>query len=79
MNPEIIDIKRQQIRYIMAYRYTLKSTGSSSAKLGNCEVCAKTVIEVYHQVEEKQYTRGWTRHECSDLFGHEECLISTRR
>lgn len=37
------------------YRYHLINTGQSSAKFGNCQVCAGHVSEVWRQVEERQY------------------------
>lgn len=67
------------------YRYTLKNTGYSSAMYGKCEVCGKKASEVYHQTEERKYTRpdgsiGWTRDKCNDsVFGHKSCLMKLRR
>ena len=61
------------------YRYKLINTQESSKKYGVCEVCGKHVSEVYHQVEQKQYTRGWTHYKCNNLFGHKECLENSRR
>lgn len=64
------------------YRYTLKSTGHSSAKFGLCEVCGKHVSEVFVQTEmqfyEDEFGSGWTYYECEDYFGHERCLRSKR-
>jgi hypothetical protein len=60
------------------HRYTLTSTGASSAKYGNCEVCGKPVSEVFQQTEEKRYENGWTRQGCHYLFGHKECLETKR-
>ncbi|MDY4127609.1 hypothetical protein [Peptostreptococcus porci] len=62
-----------------SYRYILKSTNESSKKYGVCEVCGKHVSEVYHQIEERKYTGGWTQHNCKNLFGHEECLKNIRK
>jgi hypothetical protein len=62
------------------YRYRLISTGCSSARYGNCEICGEHCAEIFHQVEERQYKPGrFTRHQCSDLWGHKECLKSSRR
>jgi ABC-type phosphate transport system auxiliary subunit len=66
------------------YTYKINSVGDSSAKYGNCEVCGKHATEVFHQVETKQYTRpdgtqGFTRHNCHNIFGHEQCLVSKRK
>ena len=70
------------------YRYRLISTGYSSDKYGNCEVCGKHVSEVFSQSEEQYYTierngkmihEGWTKCGCSDYFGHKECLLGVRR
>ena len=61
------------------YRYNIKSTGASSAKYGNCEVCKLSTSEVFHQMEERQTDHGWTIAGCNDLFGHKECLESKQR
>lgn len=62
------------------YRYRLISTGHSSTRYGSCEICGEHCAEVYHQVEERQYKPGrFTRYQCSDLWGHKECLESSRR
>lgn len=68
------------------YRYRIKSTGGSSAQYGPCEVCNQHASEVFLQVEECEYhnpitnnPHSWTRHKCSDLCGHFECLVSRRR
>jgi hypothetical protein len=68
-------------------RYRLISTGSSSERLGDCEVCGEHVSEVFRQVEERFYSfvhngevsEGWTQHECRSFFGHEACLLKQRR
>jgi hypothetical protein len=66
-----------------AYRYRIKSTGESSKKFGVCEVCGKHVAEVHHQVEEQSFevdgVLNWTSRDCLNLFGHEECLVASRR
>lgn len=60
------------------YRYTLKSTGQSSTRFGNCEVCHLPASEVYHQTEEREYkTNHWTP--VLDLYGHKECLEKIRK
>ena len=76
------------------YRYRLISTNSNSQKYGNCEICRKPATEVFHQTEERLYLHplgvdhqdpdaptgyGWTRHQCSDVFGHKECLEHKQR
>jgi len=61
------------------YRYKIKSWEASSAKYGPCQVCKKHCSEVFSQVEEKQYTNGWTHYGCWDYVGHETCLINKRR
>lgn len=67
------------------YRYRLTSTGDSSAKYGNCEICKQYASEVFSQVEERRYGfqvkgmffGGWAYE--GDSFGHEECLRSRRK
>lgn len=61
------------------YQYKMKSTGHSSNKYGNCEVCDKHATEVFYQTEKRKCSGGWTRYMCRDLYGHKECLIKTRR
>ena len=67
----------------MIYTYKLISTGGSSVKYGDCEVCKHPATEMFHQTEELIYERDGaqhtTRHNCTDLFGHESCLVSRRR
>ena len=62
------------------YRYKIINSKSSSAKLGPCEVCGEYVSDVFHQIEEREFNPGmWTRADCNDLFGHEECLLNARK
>ena len=66
------------------YRYRLISTGAGSQKYGPCAGCGKSASEVYHQIEERAYTRddgteGWTSQGCYSIFGHQGCLIGRRR
>lgn len=65
------------------YKYKITSTGESSQKYGNCEICGKHATEVFSQSEERKYIfegeEHWTHHKCNSYFGHEECLISQRR
>jgi hypothetical protein len=62
----------------------MKPVEGSSERFGECEICGQYVVNVYHQVESKGYsksdgTKGWTMNGCSDVYGHEQCLISQRR
>ena len=66
------------------YQYSIKNTGASSNKYGNCEVCGKHADTVYLQTEKRAYAHPdgstrFTAHMCHDLFGHEQCLISKRK
>ena len=69
----------------MEYRYRLSNWNASSKKYGKCEVCGNEVSEVYHQVEERKYFNeldqeySYTQHNCKNLVGHKNCLISKRR
>ena len=56
------------------YEYSLKSLEASSQKYGNCEVCKKSVSEVFIQIEGKHFKNGLTRLNCHTLFGHKGCL-----
>jgi hypothetical protein len=72
------------------YRYRMKATGQSSARLGACEICGQHASDVYHLIGERLYERtyrphrapdrfGWTRHECAAIFGHFDCLAARRK
>ncbi len=66
------------------YRYRLISTGAGSQKYGSCAGCGEDPAEVFHQIEERAYTRydgtdGWTSQGCHSIFGHRACLIGRRR
>ena len=65
------------------YRYRIRATGMSSARLGACEVCGGHCSEAYHQVEQVRFIVGgvtrWTHYKTRDLFGHEPCLRGQRR
>lgn len=64
----------------MTYQYRITSTGYSSARYGNCEVCGKPAGEVYLQIESVEYAPGrFTHYGCRDYFGHKECLLAVRR
>ena len=66
------------------YRYRIKSTGGSSERYGNCEVCNKSCSDVHLQTEEQFYSipfngsleTGWSHRNM--IFGHEGCLMSKR-
>jgi hypothetical protein len=66
-----------------SYRYRIKSLGESSRRYGPCEVCHKDTVDVHYQVEQQRCTIDgdtfWTCHACHDLFGHEACLMGSRR
>jgi len=67
------------------YRYRIRSTGDSSRKYGNCEICDQHASEMFIQVEERQYfnlgksEQGWTQYKCKTSFGHYDCLVNGRR
>lgn len=64
----------------MEYNYRLVNTSESSKRYGNCEVCDEFCGEIYHQTESREYKPGrFTYANCSDLFGHKDCLIAKRR
>jgi hypothetical protein len=66
------------------YNYKLISTGDSSAKYGNCEVCGKHCTEIFQQIETQDYIDennkvSQTHYGCNSYFGHKECLESKQR
>lgn len=61
------------------HRYRISNTGFSSKRYGPCEVCGKHANETFLQVEERAHLKGWTRGGCTDLFGHYDCLVASRK
>lgn len=76
------------------YKYVLASSGYSSARYGNCEICGKHCSQVFIQREARWINYddaarralktddagGWTYYKCvPTMFGHEACLVSSRR
>ena len=74
------------------YRYKLTSLHASSDKYGKCEVCHSHASEVFFQTEEKQFNLdaidaaqgftepfSWTQHDCTNLFGHKDCLQAAQK
>ena len=62
------------------YRYKTSQMHASSEKYGLCEVCGKSVTDVYYQSEARQMASGRLTHlGCKALFGHSTCLESVRR
>jgi hypothetical protein len=65
------------------HRYTLTRKKHNSTVYGNCEFCGNHADTLYHQSEQRRYTRsdgsqGFTQANCSDKFGHLACLESIR-
>lgn len=61
------------------YKYRMFDSKCSSERLGNCEVCGKYVSNMFHQIETRKFSEGYTHYKCSDYFGHMECLEKKRR
>jgi hypothetical protein len=71
------------------YRYKLIHNNAGSERYGACGVCKKRADTIYHQTEERyfefydevknQHHRGWTQHNCFDIWGHKECCESRQR
>lgn len=67
-----------------SYRYQVTRQKHTSDHYGQCEVCGKPAAVVHHQVEQRRFVRddrrhGWTTEDCSDRFGHLDCLSQLRR
>lgn len=71
----------------VVFRYTLKTTGQSSDRLGACEVCGQHASDVYHLIGSSLFERvyrqrrdperfGWTH--ATNTFGHADCLAARR-
>lgn len=62
------------------YVYRIKSLQATSSHLGPCEVCGMFCAEVHLQVEGVIYEPGrMTYYDCTDRFGHKDCLIAQRK
>ena len=70
------------------FRYRARSTGSSSARYGACEVCHEHCSEVFIQTTLEAFALepgepgeengiGWAHRGCK--FGHEACLVGLRK
>ena len=58
------------------YRYKITSTGASSEKYGNCEICDKFVSDVHAMTRYRKTATGEAVEWC--VFGHESCLLKRR-
>lgn len=63
------------------FRFTLRSTGESSARFGVCEICSEHCSEVFIQTvaagywdEEEKWCWTYFGIKRATLFGHEACL-----
>ena len=68
----------------MPYNYRIKSTENNSSKFGDCEICKKSCSEIFIQSETRCFKFEGKIHETysktnSHTFGHEICLINSRR
>lgn len=61
------------------YIYRISSTGYSSVRYGNCEMCGKHVTEVHLQVEIVFDNVGLLLIRTNDWFGHDSCLRGIRK
>lgn len=62
--------------------YTIRDTGCNSNFFGCCEICQKTVAQVFHQIKWKEIfiksVGRVVKNQMSDGYGHYQCLISKR-
>lgn len=67
------------------YRYQLVRKKQNGEHYGQCDVCGQPASTIHHQIEQRRYTKsngisdGWTTQDCSDAFGHLDCLSGLRR
>ncbi len=66
------------------YFYNIVKLKIASSFYGNCEVCDKPADTMYYQDEYRKYTKpdgtvSRTQDGCRSLFGHESCLIQSRK
>ena len=62
--------------------FTIRDTECSSKIFGDCEICGKPVIQVFHQIRWKKTLHPITgekgKRQISDAYGHYNCLLSVR-
>lgn len=66
------------------YRYIMKPLPADTDAPRCCELCDKGGPDLYHQVEQRRYTKepmveGWTQEDNLESIGHQACLASLRR
>lgn len=67
------------------YRYQITRQKHTDGRYGVCEICGEPALVAHYQVEQHRYSHpdgisnGWTVQDCSDCFGHVDCLSSVRR
>ena len=62
-----------------SFTRTIRNTECSTKVFGNCEVCNKEAVEIFHQVISKnlgfnKYVNRNITHHYSDQYGHIKCL-----
>jgi len=78
-----MDKKTQTKQNLEGFFYTLRDTECNSYVFGPCEVCGKTVVQVFHQC--KFHTRFLEKLgrevtiQVSDIYGHSHCLIPLQK
>lgn len=62
--------------------YELKNTQQSSSILGNCEICGKPVVEVWHFTKFKVNIHPILKRELKiqsfDTYGHHRCIVEKK-
>jgi hypothetical protein len=62
--------------------FTIRDTECNSKIFGDCEICGKPVVQVYHQIRWKDTVHPFTgakgKRQISDAYGHYQCLLSVR-
>lgn len=64
------------------YIFTIRDTECNSKVFGDCEICNKIVVQVYHQKRYKESVHPITNKKhnvfINDCYGHYDCLLKNR-
>lgn len=64
------------------YIFIIRDTECNSKVFGDCEICNKPVVQIYHQKRYKEDLHPITNEKynnfITDCYGHYDCLIKQR-
>tara|TARA_R110000782_G_C14514540_1_gene380318 strand:+ start:242 stop:457 length:216 start_codon:yes stop_codon:yes gene_type:complete len=66
----------------MGFLFVIRDTECNSKIFGDCEICNKQVVQVFHQkryeVKINPITNKKNNHFITDCYGHYDCLMKNR-